>query len=81
MDTWLPEQVKFMEGMGNKKAAEYTYMSAHRLEGLFFLGRYWEANYNGRRPEEPGKDLERFIRFKYEDKRFVAAAPQQRYIN
>ena len=41
-------------------------------------GSYWEANFRGKHPGEgEGKDLERFIRRKYEQKEFVGSAPRR----
>eukprot|EP00850_Spirogloea_muscicola_P001131 SM000004S15001 [mRNA] locus=s4:701484:704966:+ [translate_table: standard] len=58
LDTWLPEQVAFIESMGNMKANKYW-------EALLPPG--------FRRPAETDRDgLEAFIRQKYELRRWVA---------
>ncbi|KAL3688798.1 hypothetical protein R1sor_015107 [Riccia sorocarpa] len=60
LDTWLPEQVAFMQSMGNEKANQYW------EEEL-------PPNFN--RPKENDRNgLEAFIRAKYEAKRWVPRA-------
>lgn len=51
LDTWIPEQISFMQGMGNEKSNSY-----------------WEAELP---PTYDRSEIERFIRAKYEDKRWV----------
>ncbi|XP_057967833.1 probable ADP-ribosylation factor GTPase-activating protein AGD15 isoform X2 [Malania oleifera] len=57
LDTWLPEQVSFMQSMGNERSNSY-----------------WEA-------EQPTTfdrhGIERFIRAKYEEKRWVPKSTRQ----
>lgn len=52
LDTWLPEQVAFMQSTGNEKS-----------------NRYWEAELP---PDFDRSGLEKFIRAKYEEKRWVS---------
>ncbi|KAJ7547387.1 hypothetical protein O6H91_08G083600 [Diphasiastrum complanatum] len=57
LDTWLPEQVAFMQGMGNIRANEHWEA---------------ELPYSYKRPSETDRvGLENFIRAKYEAKRWV----------
>ncbi|KAJ9522270.1 hypothetical protein QJQ45_008097 [Haematococcus lacustris] len=59
LDTWLPRQVEYCKAMGNSKG-----------------NRYWEARLppNFRRPPSgnPNPELARFIREKYEERRYAA---------
>ncbi|KAL2630944.1 hypothetical protein R1flu_015630 [Riccia fluitans] len=60
LDTWLPEQVAFMQSMGNVKANQYWEE---------------ELPHNFNRPKENDRNgLETFIRAKYEAKRWVPRA-------
>ncbi|KAK4803446.1 hypothetical protein SAY86_003263, partial [Trapa natans] len=57
LDTWLPEQVAFMQCMGNKKS-----------------NNYWEAEL----PKDYNRSMiERFIRAKYAERRWVAQGAVQ----
>ncbi|KAJ4713665.1 Arf GTPase activating protein [Melia azedarach] len=57
LDTWLPEQVAFMQSMGNEKS-----------------NKYWEAELP---PNFDRSRIEKFIRAKYEDKRWVRKGATQ----
>ncbi|XP_002966825.2 probable ADP-ribosylation factor GTPase-activating protein AGD5 isoform X1 [Selaginella moellendorffii] len=63
LDTWLPEQVKFMHDMGNVRANKYWES---------------ELPQNFKRPQENDRaGLEAFARAKYDDKRFAAKGVPQ----
>lgn len=67
LDTWLPEQVAFIQGMGNVKANEYW---EAELPPSF------------KRPGENDRGgLETFIRAKYEAKRWVGRSGQNKVTN
>ncbi|XP_004299472.1 PREDICTED: probable ADP-ribosylation factor GTPase-activating protein AGD15 [Fragaria vesca subsp. vesca] len=57
LDTWLPEQIAFMESLGNEKA-----------------NHYWEKELP---PNEDRSEIEKFIRAKYEGKKWVAKNAKQ----
>lgn len=62
LDTWLPEQVAFMQNTGNVKANQH-----------------WEGDLPSgfRRPKENDRSgLEKFIRAKYDEKRWVSSGDQ-----
>ncbi|XP_019200085.1 PREDICTED: probable ADP-ribosylation factor GTPase-activating protein AGD15 [Ipomoea nil] len=52
LDTWLPDQIAFVQSMGNEKANSY-----------------WEALLP---PDSDRSDIEKFIRAKYEEKKWVS---------
>ncbi|KAI5673878.1 hypothetical protein M9H77_14242 [Catharanthus roseus] len=57
LDTWLPEQVSFMQSMGNQKA-----------------NNYWEAKLP---PDVDRSNTEKFIRAKYQEKKWVSKTMPQ----